>query len=102
LPHGGLSLDFRISAAQLTPFEQSRKLDAVDEITFCVDRCEDSGWLVASWDDPAGQGGITTQGKDLRELQEQVRDAVRCHFDEAQAPRRIRLHFVADPILAEV
>ncbi len=57
--------------------------------------------LVASWDAPGG-GGITTEGKDLRELQEQVTDAVRCHFDASETPRRIRFHFVADPVLIDV
>ena len=73
---------------------------AMDEITFQVQRDDDSGWLVASWDAPQG-GGITTQGKDLRELQEQITDAVACHFDGEPAPRRIRLHFVSDPILVQ-
>lgn len=68
------------------------------EITFQIQRDEDSGWLIASWDDPEG-GGITTQGKDLRELQEQITDAVACHFYGEEAPRRIRLHFISDPIL---
>jgi hypothetical protein len=72
----------------------------VEEITFKVERCEDSGWLVASWDSPEG-GGITTQGRDLRELQEQMQDAVRCHFDPGQIPRRIRVHFINDAILAD-
>lgn len=70
----------------------------MEEITFQVERDEESGWLVASWDAPGG-GGITTQGKDLRELQEQITDAVACHFDGEEAPRRIRLHFISDPIL---
>ena len=70
----------------------------MEEITLRVERCEESGRLVASWDAPEG-GGITTQGKDLRELQEQVEDAVRCYFDPGQAPGRIRLHFVSDPVL---
>jgi len=42
----------------------------VDEITLQVERDEDSGWLVASWDAPNGAGGITTQGQDLRDLQQ--------------------------------
>jgi hypothetical protein len=71
----------------------------MDEITFQVQRDEDSGWLVASWDDPAGAGGITTQAQYLRDLQEQITDAVSVHFDEGEAPRRIRMHFVSDPIL---
>ena len=70
----------------------------MEEITFQVERDEESGWLVASWDAPGG-GGITTQGKDLRELQEQITDAVACHFDGEETPRRIRLHFISDPIL---
>ena len=73
----------------------------MDEITVLVERCEESGWLVATWEAPEGGGGITTQGKDLRELQEQIRDAVHCHFDPGGVPRRIRLHFVNDPVLVE-
>jgi hypothetical protein len=72
----------------------------VDEIVFTVEPCEESGLLVAYWDAPASGGGITTQGKDLRDLQEQVADAVRCHFDLDNLPKKIRFHFVADPVLA--
>jgi hypothetical protein len=68
----------------------------MEEIVFQVER-DESGMLVAFWDAPEG-GGITTQGRDLGELQEQVKDAVRCHFDSG-APQRIRLHFTADPVL---
>lgn len=38
----------------------------MSEITFTVERCEDSGVLVASWDEPSGQGGITAQGSEAR------------------------------------
>jgi hypothetical protein len=71
----------------------------MDEILFKVE--SDDGVLVASWDAPGG-GGITTQGKDLRDLQDQVTEAVHCHFDEGEIPHRIRLHFVADPVLVDV
>ena len=76
-------------------------LKGVDEITLRVERDEDSGWLVASWDAPNGAGGITTQGQDLRDLQQQVTEAVAAYFDEGAVPRRIRLHFVSDPILVQ-
>ncbi len=76
-------------------------LKAMDEITLQVQRDEESGWLVASWDAPDGSGGITTQGKDLRDLQEQIIDAVAVHFDGEEAPRRIRLHFLSDPVLIQ-
>ena len=72
------------------------------EITFEVERDEQSGWLTAAWDAPRGQGGITTQGKDLRELEKNMREAVRCHFRNGKLPGRIRLHFVNDPVLATV
>jgi len=65
----------------------------MDEITLQVQRDEESGQLVASWDDPEG-GGITTQGQDLRDLQEQITDAVAVHFDDGVAPRRIRIRQV--------
>ena len=62
----------------------------MEEITLQVQRDEQSGLLVAWWDDPAG-GGIATQGRDLRDLQEQITEAVAVHFDEGVAPRRIRI-----------
>ncbi len=72
----------------------------MEEIVFQVEPREDAGILVAFWDAPAGTGGITTQGKDLKELQEQVADAVRCHFEPQRVPRKV--HFVPDPSGPEV
>ncbi len=74
----------------------------MDEITFEVSRDEESGRLIACWDAPDGSGGITTQGEDLRDLQVQIVDAVATHFEEDETPRRIRLHFISDPILVPV
>jgi len=71
----------------------------MDEILFEV-RPEDLV-LVASWDDPAW-GGITTQGGDLKELQENLREAVAAHFDEGCGPRQIRLRFMTDTVLVAV
>jgi predicted RNase H-like HicB family nuclease len=70
----------------------------MSEITLIVERDEETGWFIASWDAPGG-GGITTQARDLRELEPNVREAVRCHFEPGQIPRSIRLHFVSDPVL---
>ena len=42
---------------------------------------------------------IFTEADDLDALRGQVRDAVRCHFEEGQAPRVIRLHFVREEVL---
>ena len=43
---------------------------------------------------------IFTEADDLEDLHAQVRDAVRCHFDEGEAPAMIRLHFVRDEVIA--
>ena len=63
----------------------------MEEITLQVQRDEESGWLVASWDDSCGLGGITTQGEDLRVLERQIMEAVTVHFDKGAVPRRIRI-----------
>jgi hypothetical protein len=42
---------------------------------------------------------IFTQADSLDELKEMVRDAVRCHFDDPQRPRVIRLHMVRDEVI---
>ncbi|HHY99052.1 MAG TPA: 2-oxoisovalerate dehydrogenase [Firmicutes bacterium] len=43
---------------------------------------------------------IFTAGDTLEDLREAVRDAVRCHFDEKNLPRIIRLHFVKEEVIA--
>jgi hypothetical protein len=42
---------------------------------------------------------IYTQAASLPELRDLVRDAVRCHFDDASRPRMIRLHMVRDEVI---
>lgn len=43
---------------------------------------------------------IVTEADSLAELHANVRDAVRCHFDEGQAPKIVRLHFVREEVIA--
>lgn len=43
---------------------------------------------------------IFTQAETIEELRDNVRDAVRCHFDETARPKLIRLHLVRDEIIA--
>src|SRR5271167_2893637 len=64
----------------------------MNEIAFQVQRDEDSGLLLAYWDAPDASGGISTQGKDLRDLQDQVIEAVAVHFDAGEVPNRVCLH----------
>ena len=65
------------------------------EIIFEVSEAFDGGY-----DARALGFSIFTQGDDWRDLKEMVRDAVLCHFDEDEAPRVIRLHFVRDEAIA--
>ena len=65
------------------------------EIIFQVEEAAEGGYTAHA----LGQS-IFTEAESLEELRENVRDAVRCHFDEGTGPRVIRLHFVRDEILA--
>ena len=65
-----------------------------------ISRCADSGTLVASWDDPRGLGGLTTQAERLSDLESNIREAIAVHFEPEELPRKVRLHFVDDPVLA--
>jgi len=42
---------------------------------------------------------IYTQSETLDSLKEAVRDAVGCHFEEADKPKVIRLHMVRDELI---
>lgn len=69
------------------------------EIVFQVEPCAVTGGYVARWDAPQG-GGITTQGDSFAELDTMIADAVDGYFDTKDRPKRVRLHFSKDPILA--
>ncbi len=43
---------------------------------------------------------IFTEAETLPELEAAVRDAVRCHFEEGEAPSVIRLHLVRDLVIS--
>ena len=43
---------------------------------------------------------IYTEADSIDELKTMVLDAVRCHFDDAERPKIIRLHLVKDEVIA--
>lgn len=56
----------------------------------------------------APEGGVTaralgesifTEADDITSLHDRVREAVRCHFEEDQVPRILRLHFVREEVI---
>jgi len=59
----------------------------VSEIVFFVKEAPEGGYIAKA----VGES-IFTQAESLGLLQERVRDAVRCHFDEGKAPKMIRLY----------
>jgi predicted RNase H-like HicB family nuclease len=72
----------------------------VNEITFTIEPCREKGGFVARWDDAPGRGGITTQGDSFAELDAMIADAVNGYFEPSDRPRRVRLHFAEDPVVA--
>jgi len=65
------------------------------EIIFLVTEDPEGGYVAQALGE-----SIVTQGEDLAELRAMVLDAVRCHFDEGEAPPIVRLHFVREEVLA--
>jgi hypothetical protein len=66
----------------------------MSEIHFVVEEAPEGGYVAR-----AVGTDIFTEADDLQQLHEQVRDAVRCHFEPAAAPRLIRLHFTREEVL---
>jgi predicted RNase H-like HicB family nuclease len=69
----------------------------IEEVVFVVEEDTESGGYSAV----CHPYGIFTQGDDLDDLRAMVADAVACRFEgEANQPKRIRLHFVRDEVIA--
>jgi hypothetical protein len=69
--------------------------EAPSEVVFLVEDAPEGGFTAR-----ALGASIFTEASTPDELRTNIRDAVRCHFDEGQAPRVIRLHYVRDELLA--
>lgn len=65
------------------------------EILFIVEEAVEGGFTAR-----AVGASIVTEADDIGELREAVRDAVRCHYDDADRPKVIRLHLVRDEVIA--
>ena len=62
---------------------------------FLVEQAAEGGYIARALGE-----SIFTEVDDIEGLHWQVRDAVRCHFEEGQAPRLIRLHFTYEEVIA--
>ena len=64
------------------------------ELMFMVEQADEGGYTARA----VGKS-IFTEADSLEELREKIRDAVRCHFDEEERPKIIRLHFVREEVI---
>ena len=67
----------------------------MNEIIFLVDEAPEGGYQARALGE-----SIFTEAEDLESLHVNVRDAVQCHFEQDQAPKIIRLHFVREEVIA--
>lgn len=65
------------------------------ELIFMVENAPEGGYTAR-----ALGASIFAEADDLENLRREVRDAVRCHFEEGQGPKVIRLHFVHEEVIA--
>ena len=65
------------------------------EIIFLVEEDSEGGYIARAINE-----AIFTQADTLEELRSMVRDAVQCHFDDADRPQFIRLQIVREEIIA--
>jgi predicted RNase H-like HicB family nuclease len=65
------------------------------EIIFLVEEDLEGGYVARAIDE-----AVFTQADTLEELRTMVRDAVQCHFDDADHPQLIRLQIVREEVIA--
>lgn len=65
------------------------------EVIFLVEEAPEGGFTARALGE-----SIFTEADDLADLHAEVRDAVRCHFDEGKMPKVIRLHFVREEVIS--
>jgi hypothetical protein len=70
--------------------------ESVTEIVFLVEEDSEGGYTARALGE-----SIFTEAETWDELENAVRDAVVCHFDDEQdRPKVLRLHYVRDKVLA--
>ncbi len=64
------------------------------EIIFLVEEAVEGGYTAKALGE-----SILTEADSLEEVKVNIRQAVECHFDEADIPKLIRLHIVKDELI---
>lgn len=86
--------DRRLLREQCYSWDTMEARESLSELIFLVEEAPEGG-LTAR----ALGTSIFTEAEDVSSLHDRVRDAVRCHFEEGQLPKVIRLHFVREEII---
>lgn len=64
------------------------------EIIFLIEEAVEGGFTAKALGE-----SIFTEGETLEEVKSNIKEAVECHFDEAELPNLIRLHIVKDELM---
>ncbi len=67
----------------------------MNELIFIVEEAPEGGFTAR-----ALGASIFTEADEWNDLPARIRDAVRCHFDEGQEPRVVRLHYVREEVFS--
>jgi hypothetical protein len=65
------------------------------EVIFYIEESFDGGYEAK-----AIGHAIFTHGETIEEIRENIKDSVKCHFDEKDMPNLIKLHFIKDEAIA--
>lgn len=66
----------------------------MSEIIFIVENSDEGGYTAK-----ALGHSILTEGETMEELKDNIKDAVKCHFETADLPHVVRLHMVKDELM---
>ena len=67
----------------------------MNEIIFIIEEAAEGGYVARALGE-----SIFTETDSLKALHANVRDAVRCHFEEGHQPKILRLHHVKEEVIA--
>ena len=67
----------------------------MSELIFIIENSDEGGYTAKALD-----YSIYTEGETLDELKENIKDAVKCHFNEKEMPHIVRLHMVKDEVIS--
>jgi hypothetical protein len=67
----------------------------MNEIIFLVEDAVEGGYLAKALSQP-----IFTEAETMDQLKENIREAVRCHYEDNNTPPIIRLHYVKDELIS--